>query len=201
MSSSIWRQGHKQFRAPFFKGALTGSSGVSFFYSIKPRPPPPAVDFDFTVNEPVFNQSMEEIASIENWVQTIDGSGRWVWATVNGCMSGEQPIGDYEFQIIVYSKGVRNASLRFAVDDRIKAVSVNGVQISNQVMGTWSEVTNLDLGMFARGKNLVSITALNYASRSGLIFTIVDSQTGEVLASSDEDSMRSGDFTPQEYGD
>ena len=155
----------------------------------------------FTVSNPVYNQNLDYVRAAE-YQETIDGSGVWVWSSPNAMVyDPQQPSGECDFQILINSQGDRQGTLKFIVDDAINRIELNESIIMSGTTGTYDAVTNIDLGTLRNGTNRLSITGVNVWNRAGIIFVVVDSNTGEVLVSSEENLMRCGNFVPKYYGD
>ena len=146
----------------------------------------------FTVFLPTYNYPAGIIANYgPEWILNIDGRAKWIWGIVTGYISVQnQPTGLFEYQAIVYSYKSRQAILRYAVDDNLKNVQLNGVQIFSGTIGTPASVSEMSLGTLLSGGNLLSITANNTYLRAGLIFTVVDASTREILFASDAAYIR-----------
>ncbi len=178
-------------------GALGGSVGSSVsqrrvYWRRKQFP-----IYSFTVSNPVYNQDLDYVRAAE-YPETIDGSGVWVWSSPNGMLyDPQQPTGECEFQILINSQGERQGTIKFIVDDAINRLELNDTVIMSYNTGT----TNIDLGTLRNGSNRLSITGVNVWNRAGIIFVVVDSNTGEVLVSSEGSLMRCGNFVPKYYGD
>jgi hypothetical protein len=119
-----------------------------------------------------------------NTSKFIDASAQWIWNTPKAASSA--PIGSVNFKKVYKNTGaIRNVTAHLIADNS-GSLTVNGKLIGPIAGVGWKNVNYTKLPFtFSKGDNLIVIKASNEGGPAGLLYSIVDTTTKEVLCRSD----------------
>lgn len=119
-----------------------------------------------------------------NPLAPYDPTAQYLWTSTS------QPIGTMNFQFQVFNPyPFRTVCTWYVVvDDNIKSVSRNGIQIYNTQFGVYGQVISREI-ILERGTNLIEFQAQNVAGGAHIAYVLQNNADGAILAKSTFDTL------------